>query len=224
MEVKTNLALVTGSLLMLFCAPGFAESDSALSDMHVEAVKAAAGEDLQNVLGNCDNIGRSFTVASEPGKNPLEGLIGKGEPRPYAAFDNLYFLGTEWVSAWALQTSDGLILFDTLNNEEEAKTYIEDGLVSLGLDPADIKKIIVAHAHGDHYGAAVYLKNKYGAEIIMFDADWSELEKPELQFDNELWGPAPERDVTVEDGDNVTLGDTSVGILVTPGHTPGTCA
>ncbi|MGR3605343.1 MBL fold metallo-hydrolase [Sulfitobacter sp.] len=211
-----------GCALLALAAPVLAESDPELSAKHVAAAEAAAGSDLTNVLGNCKKIGKSFTVTSKPGENALEHLIAKGDPRPFSVFDNLHFLGTEWVSAWAIETSDGIILFDTLNNNDEAKAYIEDGLVSLGLDPADIRKIIVAHSHGDHYGAAVYLKEKYGAEIIMSDADWNELEKDKLQFDNPLWGPAPKRDVTVNDGDTVTLGDTSVKILVTPGHTPGT--
>ena len=203
--------------------PALAESsDAELSAAHVAAAEALAGEDLQNVLGHCARIGKSFTIVEKPGENMLASLIAKGPPRPYGIFDNLYFLGTEWVSAWALKTSDGIILFDALNTPDEAKTYIEDSMVELGLDPAEIRKILVTHAHGDHYGAAVYLSEKYDAEIIMSDTDWKELEKPTLQFDNELWGPAPERDVTVTDGDTVTLGDTTVKILVTPGHTPGT--
>ncbi|MFS4436610.1 MBL fold metallo-hydrolase [Paracoccaceae bacterium GXU_MW_L88] len=222
MKFSTKSFALAATGLALHAGPSFAQADPDLSAQHVAAAQDAAGDAFSHVLGNCNNIGKSFTPPSSEGGNPLEKLIGKGEPRPYSIFDNLHFLGTGWVSAWAIETSDGIILFDALNNEEEAKTYIEDGLTALGLDPADIKKIIVAHSHGDHYGGAVYLKEKYGADIIMSDADWKELEKPELQFDNALWGPAPERDVTVQDGDTVTLGDTEIRIIVTPGHTPGT--
>lgn len=220
---NTVLGAIAGCCTaMLIAAPVFAESDPALSEKHVAAAHAIAGEDLSNILGNCRKIGKPFTISQERGKKYLARVVGKGDPRPYTVFDNLHFLGTPWVTSWAIETSDGIILFDALNNEDEAKRFIEDGMVALGLNPADIKKIIVAHAHGDHYGGATYLKEKYGAEIIMSEADWQELEKPELQYDSEKWGRPPARDVSVIDGDLVTLGDTSVKILVTPGHTPGT--
>src|SRR5262245_41979754 len=34
--------------------------------------------------------------------------------KPYKVFDNLYFVGTKIHSAWALTTSDGIIILDTL--------------------------------------------------------------------------------------------------------------
>jgi metallo-beta-lactamase class B len=42
------------------------------------------------------------------------------DPGPARAADNLYFLGNGIVAAWAVDTSDGIILIDTLNNQEEA--------------------------------------------------------------------------------------------------------
>lgn len=220
MKFRLGTAL-TGALL-LGALPAFTESDPDLSARHVAAAEAAAGDELAHVLGHCSKIGKSFTIPHDKGHEMLERLIGKGNPRTTAVFDNLIFLGTAWVTAWAIPTSDGIILIDALNNEDEAKRYIEGGLRDIGLDPVDIKKIVVSHAHGDHYGGAVYLKDKYGAEIIMSETDWQELEKDELQFDDPLWGRPPQRDVSVGDGATVTLGDTTITLLETPGHTPGT--
>ena len=56
--------------------------------------------------------------------------------------DNLYFVGLASVSAWAIDTSDGIILIDSLNNADEAEKYIVGGLKSLGLDPSRIKTLI----------------------------------------------------------------------------------
>src|SRR5580704_4819765 len=42
------------------------------------------------------------------------------DPGPAKAADNLYFLGDGVVAAWAVDTSDGIILIDTMNNREEA--------------------------------------------------------------------------------------------------------
>ncbi|WP_300779895.1 MBL fold metallo-hydrolase [Enhydrobacter sp.] len=90
---------------------------------------------------------------------------------PTKVFDNLYFVGAKWVSAWAITTDGGIILLDSLNNEQEAREDIEGGLKELGLDPASIKKINVTHAHGDHYGGAKYLQEKYHAQVVMSDID-----------------------------------------------------
>jgi metallo-beta-lactamase class B len=43
-----------------------------------------------------------------------------------------------------------------------------------------------------------------------------------LEFDNALWGRPPKRDISVKDGDKVQLGDTTVDLFITPGHTMGT--
>ena len=88
------------------------------------------------------------------------------------SFDDLYYLGTDFVGSWALNTSDGIILFDALDNTQEAKDIIETGLRSVGLDPAQIKYIVVMHGHGDHYGGAKYMQDKYHAKVFMSAADW----------------------------------------------------
>ncbi|PZX10986.1 metallo-beta-lactamase class B [Palleronia aestuarii] len=220
MRYRTGTALAAA--LLLGALPASAESDPDMSARHVAAAEAAAGQQLAHVLGHCEKIGKPFTIPHDKGHEMLKRLVGKGDVRSTAIFDNLVFLGTSWTTTWAIPTSDGIILIDALNNEDEAERFIEGGLREVGLDPADIKKIVVSHAHGDHYGGAAYLKEKYSAEIIMSDTDWQELEKDELQFDDPLWGRPPERDVSVADGDTVTLGDTTITLLETPGHTPGT--
>ena len=141
---------------------------------------------------------------------------------PTQVFDNLYFVGTGAVSAWVVKTSEGLILIDALNTDEEAKTYIDGGLRKLGLDPAQIKYLLISHAHGDHYGGHNYIVDNFHPRIVMSDTDWKELEKPVLQFSNPRWRAPPKRDMTVNDGDKLQLGDTSLTLYVTPGHTPGT--
>src|SRR6266850_290682 len=102
--------------------------------------------------------------------------LAGGAPEPGRAFDNLYFVGSNWVSAWAIQTSEGIILIDALNNRAEAESVIDAGLRKLGLDPAQIKYVIVTHAHGDHYGGAVHLVEKYKARVVMSEPDWKQTE------------------------------------------------
>lgn len=127
-------------------------------------------------------------------------------------FDNLYMLTTKVNSAWAVKTSEGIILIDTLFGYA-AQDAIVDGLKKAGLDPADIKYIIVSHAHGDHDGSVKFLQDTYGARVIMGPRDW-ELAAREAN--------PPRHDIEATDGQKLTLGDTTVTIYITPGHTGGT--
>jgi len=144
---------------------------------------------------------------------------------PIRVFDNLYYLGEGFVSAWAMTTSDGIVVIDALNDPEEAKELIVGGLAKLGLNPADIKYVIVTHGHGDHYGGAQYLKDMFGAKILLGAADWDLLATMKAGT-----GPLPKgwretipaRDLTATDGQVLKLGNTPITLHVTPGHTAGT--
>ena len=127
-------------------------------------------------------------------------------------FDNLYLLTTKVNSAWAVKTSEGIILIDTLFGYA-AQDAIIDGMKKVGLDPADIKYIIVSHAHGDHDGSVKFLQDTYNPRVIMGPKDW-ELSARESN--------PPRRDMDATDGQKLTVGDTTVTIYITPGHTGGT--
>jgi len=143
--------------------------------------------------------------------------------------DELYFLGARWSTAWAIKTSAGIIIIDAMDNADEAEHYIEGGLRKVGLDPSDIRYVVISHAHGDHYGGADYLKQKFNPRLVMSEIDWDALE--ETQRDplfgtkrNPLFGEPPKRDRSVADGDTITLGETTLKLYVIPGHTLGTLA
>jgi len=136
---------------------------------------------------------------------------------PARVFDNLYFVGGKIHSSWALTTSEGIILIDTIfpyNSEE----LIAGGLRKLGLDPNQIKYVLISHAHGDHIGGAEILQTKFGSKVVMGGPDWNLVEK----YPNRYKTMAPKRDITATDGMKLTLGNTTVTIWLTPGHTPGT--
>ena len=132
-------------------------------------------------------------------------------------FDNLYFVGGKIHSSWALTTTEGIIIIDTIypyNSEE----LIVGGLQRLGLDPEAIRYVIIAHAHGDHIGGSEMLQTRYGAQVVMGEADWELVET----YPNRYTNMAPKRDIVATDGMKITLGDTTVTLWETPGHTPGT--
>ena len=139
-----------------------------------------------------------------------------GIVEPTKVFDQLYRVGQMKVSAWALDTSDGIVLFDALNNEAEAREVIEPAMREVGLDPQRIKWVIVTHGHADHFGGAPYFQKTYGAKAISSDADWNSMEGTPMRV------PAPTRDITVADGQTMMFGNVPITFYVTPGHTEGT--
>jgi metallo-beta-lactamase class B len=138
---------------------------------------------------------------------------------PIRIFDNLYYFGFSDVGAWAIPTSAGIILFDTLNSADEARDVLVPGLKKVGLDPAQIKYVIIGHGHNDHTGGGKYLQDTYGPRILMGAPDWDTIVASQ-RADR----PAMKRDTDVTDGQTITLGDTTVTLALTPGHTPGTIA
>jgi metallo-beta-lactamase class B len=137
---------------------------------------------------------------------------------PAKVFDNLYMLGDESTTAWALTTSAGIILFDAMFHGNVEETVV-GGLRELGLDPADIEYVIITHAHNDHFGGAHYLQQEFGARIVLSVEDWEHMHSWPQRGSP---APFPLYDTAVRDGYTITLGDTSVEIVATPGHTPGT--
>ncbi len=204
------------------CATQAPAPTQAMVETHVEKARALAGADLQFLMPVCRPQPARRPDPGDPAmEQRLHREIARTPPEPGQAFDNLYFVGSAWVSAWVVKTSDGLILIDALNNALEAQGLIEGGMRKLGLDPAQIKYLVVTHGHGDHYGGAPSLVAKYGMRVVASEIDWRMMET-QLEFDSPQWGRPPKRDLAVSDGDKLTLGDTTVTLYVTPGHTLGT--
>lgn len=189
-------------------------------EAHLNAATQAAGKDLQAMLVLC----KPAPVARPPQELIDKGIaaqIARPAPPPGKAFENLYFVGGAWASAWALQTSDGIVLIDALNNRAEAEALIDGGLRKLKLDPAQIRFVVVTHGHGDHYGGAQYLVEKYKSRVVMSELDWKMVET-KLEFSSPHWDAPPRRDLAVQDGDKLELGKDTVLLPLTPGHTLGT--
>lgn len=187
----------------------------------VDRVQKLAGNDLKQLVRLCNPQPAERAKASEQADDHIRRLIARPAPPPMRVFDNLYYVGGDWVSAWILKTSKGLILIDALNNQQEVQDLIEGGMIKLGLDPKDIRYLVITHGHGDHYGGADYLVRKYGMKVVASDIDWKMMHN-HPEFESKVWGPPPPRDVSVKDGDQLQLGDTVMTMHVTPGHSEGT--
>jgi metallo-beta-lactamase class B len=181
-------------------------------DAHLKAAKDAARFDWVGVLArNCvaPRVGPAIgNYSSDPGR-------AMWYASPEKVFDDLYFLGTRFHTAWALDTPDGIVIIDTLYHYA-VEPEIVDGLKSLGLEPSRIKYVLVTHGHSDHDEGAKLLQDRFGARVALGDGDWELVDRARA-----MPGGAPKRDLTVKDGDRISLGGTTITIVTTPGHTPG---
>ena len=201
----------------LLAAAGAAHAQNAAVDDHVAAARAIAGEHAGMVDRLCPQSPAAGAAASAPPRGgPPRGVPARETwyAPPVKVFDNLYFVGMTEFSAWAVTTSDGIIIIDPIF-DYSVEAEVVDGLRMLGLDPADIRYVVVSHGHGDHAGGAKFLQDNFGARVLMGAEDWNLLDET-----NPSW--KPRRDIEVEDGHTLTLGDTTLGLYVTPGHTWGT--
>jgi metallo-beta-lactamase class B len=207
-------------LMVALALASAAGAQSAGIETHIAAAKAAAGEDHMMLF--------TSLCSAEPSGPGTGRRGGAGQPQdappgppardtwhaePVKVFDNLYFIGMKDVSAWALTTSAGIIVIDALY-EYSVDDEIAEGLKKVGLDPADIKYVIVSHGHGDHSAGAKYLQDRYKARVLLTASDWDLLDRGR--------GAKPARDLVATDGQRLTLGETTITMYVTPGHTPGT--
>ena len=195
----------------------FAQPSSDLIDRHLVAARVAAGFDFTGTLARlcvAPALVSGGLRDAAPGPAPARATW---YAEPAKVFDNLYFVGSKIHSSWALVAPEGIILIDTLftyNSEEE----IVGGLKKLGLDPAAVKYVIISHAHADHVGGAKLMQDRFGSHIVMGGPDWDSIEKSVNGYPQ----GKPKRDIVADDGQKITLGDTTVTIVTTPGHTPGT--
>jgi metallo-beta-lactamase class B len=226
--MQTTRALSAFSAAVLLAAGVSAQTTVNDIDAHINAAKAAAGLDYRATFVNLCFAGANPALAN-PAAGRAGGAARGGGPAttpdratwyasPYKVFDNLYWLGTRQHSSWALRTTDGLVILDT-NFWWATQPEIIDGLKTLGLDPRQIKYVLISHAHGDHDQGAAELQKQFGAKVVMGAPDWeSTLRRPATAA-----GGVPTRDVTVgAAGMKLTVGDTTIDIIPTPGHTPGT--
>lgn len=138
---------------------------------------------------------------------------------PFKIFDNLYYVGIDWVSSYLITTEDGLILIDALYRDYPA--HILQSVKDLGFDPMQIKYILCTHGHYDHCEGADTLKKVTGARIGMTEADW-QIAEWKVKNDYANANTRLTRDWVIKDGDSLKLGSTVIKFYLTPGHTLGT--
>ncbi len=197
------------AVLALLAVPAMAQ-DRAAIQTHIENAKRIAGTQWAEAANY-------FCAESSMPNRPTDPAIA-----PTRLFDNLSIVGSVGTAVYILQTTQGLILIDA-GYPEQIDSVLLPGLKALGLDPSQVRYVIVTHGHSDHFGAARYLQETYGTKVFLSKADWDLLDAPPAQGKGAP-APQPKRDQVVADLQPITLGDTSIVPVLIPGHTPGALA
>ena len=197
MSTKRTILLAAGSLLTAFLA------NAGPGNRALAQEPAARQQTLSEIYRNSGNIELQNKVA------------------PFKVFDNLYHVGPGYVDAWLIPTSAGIIMIDTA--EEPFVDHVIDNIKALGFDLKDIKYILISHGHLDHFGGAARIQEASGARVGATEEDWQMIEQVG-RAPGRGGGPSPrvpKRDMVIKEGDNLTLGATTLKFHHHPGHTPG---
>jgi glyoxylase-like metal-dependent hydrolase (beta-lactamase superfamily II) len=113
------------------------------------------------------------------------------------------------------QSKEALVI-DPAGDEER----IVDRIKQKGLN---LKYIVNTHGHPDHTCGNAKVKDLTDARIIMHELDDKAYNSEEGQQMARQWGFAisPPADQFVDDGDLITVGEVSLEVIYTPGHSPG---
>lgn len=142
--------------------------------------------------------------------------------KPYRITDNVYYVGTEGVGAYLIETRDGLILID--GTTEKGADIVEANILALGFKLSDVKQIVITHAHFDHAGGLAQLKAHTGAKLAVSEGDKDSIERGVHIGDNDNGPstyPATPVDRVLHNGSEINQGGVKLIAVLTPGHTKG---
>ena len=116
--------------------------------------------------------------------------------------------GGEWEvtnNIWLVGDDREVVVFDAAHDAPA---------IVAAINGRRVKAIVLTHGHNDHINAAVPLRDAVDAPILLHEADhilWSV-----------VW-PGEEPDAAVSPGGSLKFAGHELGIIHTPGHSPGCC-
>ena len=213
---------------VLLCASGIVTDASAQAgevEVHLAAARAAVQPSVENPLqpfhvfdGLSDQMCAEPTLPDQIRQQDLNVEMSWSELHrpPVRLFDNLHSIGTQDYPVYAVNTSEGVVVIDPGFNYNSEDLVLN--LLRFGVDPENLRYIIVSDGLVDRYSGASVLQRAYpSARVVMSEAAWEV-----VAGDSNSQELKPTRDMVVTDGQQLTLGDVTITFYVTPGQTPGT--
>ena len=198
--------ILTLSAVLTLAGAGYSGSTTAQSaeELLAEAHELAGSEWRTTAEFLCGPDPQPGNAAESPVMEPTQ------------IFDNLYAFGRSHAVVYAITTSEGIILIDS-GYPDQVESVLAPGLAALGLSADDVRYVIVAHGHRDHFGGSRHMQQEHGSSVVLSAADWEFME----QYREGVPNDPPDRDIVAQDGQAIVLGDTEVTPVFVPGHTPG---
>ena len=180
--------------------------------------QAPSGCSSSEISARFESFGKTGIMPADLGRWLVDPQAQAIEP--YKAFDNVWYVGVCWVSAWAVRTTNGVVLIDTLHDPFTG--LLLDSLKKAGIQLSEIRYVLMTHGHFDHAGGAYALKPLTQARFVMTQRGWDEA-AASSRSPARPWKMI-EPDVVLKDGETVAVGDTPFTLYETPGHTFGTAS
>ena len=144
------------------------------------------------------------------------------EPFPaHRVVGNVYYVGSKDLASYLITTPVGHVLINS--SFERTVPLIRNSVESLGFKMSDVKVLLASHAHSDHVAGHALMKELTGAKVYVMRGDDKVIAsggEGQYLYTTSRWKPCPV-DRVLEDGDEVTLGGTTLIARRTPGHTSG---
>lgn len=143
---------------------------------------------------------------------------------PVRLHGNSYLVGTCGIASILIAGDEGHVLIDS--GTEAGGEVVLRNIRRLGFDPADVKMILHSHEHFDHVGGMARLARVTGAQVIASpEAARAYANGVPISADPQsgMHQPYPAIAVsrTIEDGEQLRLGNIRLTAIATPGHSPG---
>lgn len=142
---------------------------------------------------------------------------------PHKIAGNLYYVGSKDLASYLIATPEGHILINS--SFEESVPLIRASIETLGFKFADVKILLISHAHSDHCAGSAVMIQETKAQYFVMEEDAASVEsggasKSRLMASYTRFPPA-KVDRRLKDGDEIKLGGSTLVAHLTPGHTPG---
>lgn len=140
---------------------------------------------------------------------------------PVKLFDDLYYAGNFSVGSFIIKTSQGLVLIDASDYEDEYERFLVPSLKKLGLENEKILCLLLTHGHFDHCAGAYMIQQRTGCDVALSLEDTAymsccyENNEPGHRF------PLPQVTILLKDGQDLVFGDHVIHVMMAEGHTPG---
>ncbi len=150
--------------------------------------------------------------------------VASAQEKPFPAHKvvgNVYYVGSEALATYLIATPEGHILINS--GFEETVPIIKASVESLGFKMTDVKILLASHAHADHVAGHAKLRELTGAKVFVMRGDHEVIAsggQGQYLYRDSRWEPC-KVDRVLDDGDEVTLGGTTLVAHRTPGHTRG---